>query len=236
MFVKPRSARIGTVTPSLRPRTIVHASPRKKPTCKPQHPRPSGPGHAEVNGVNYYYAVYGTGEPRLLSWRLGQSRCSVQMTKLRAEPAGDRRRSAEDTADADGRCARSAWSKMGDRTWHAMLLKKLPCIESRSGGRARQHRWYLGGVAFQSMTQHPELFAAWHCFHPYRGRVLSGDAAAAAATRRAMAEQNEGNADVKWDVAFEPNPEEFPKSLDTEGCLMRKPTMVGGRQVITMPV
>src|SRR5438045_9204654 len=29
-------------------------------------PKPSKSGYAAVNGVNYYYAVYGTGEPLLL--------------------------------------------------------------------------------------------------------------------------------------------------------------------------
>ena len=29
-------------------------------------PTPSKSGHAAVNGLNYYYAVYGTGEPLLL--------------------------------------------------------------------------------------------------------------------------------------------------------------------------
>jgi pimeloyl-ACP methyl ester carboxylesterase len=29
-------------------------------------PTPHKSGHAAVNGVNYYYAVYGTGEPLLL--------------------------------------------------------------------------------------------------------------------------------------------------------------------------
>ena len=29
-------------------------------------PKPTKSGHAAVNGVNYYYAVYGTGEPLLL--------------------------------------------------------------------------------------------------------------------------------------------------------------------------
>ena len=29
-------------------------------------PRPTQTGHTEVNGVNYYYALYGTGQPLLL--------------------------------------------------------------------------------------------------------------------------------------------------------------------------
>ena len=29
-------------------------------------PKPTKSGHAAVNGVNYYYAVYGAGEPLLL--------------------------------------------------------------------------------------------------------------------------------------------------------------------------
>ena len=29
-------------------------------------PKPAKSGHAAINGVNYYYAVYGKGEPLLL--------------------------------------------------------------------------------------------------------------------------------------------------------------------------
>ena len=53
-------------------------------------------GHAAVNGGNYYYAVYGTGEPLLLlHGGLGQIEMfGPNLTKLAAGPPGHRRRSA----------------------------------------------------------------------------------------------------------------------------------------------
>jgi hypothetical protein len=52
--------------------TIVQAA-QEKPTMQTATPKPSKSGHAAVSGVNYYYAVYGTGEPLLpLHGGLGQ--------------------------------------------------------------------------------------------------------------------------------------------------------------------
>src|ERR1700704_6931230 len=45
--------------------TMVQA-PQGNPAMQAPPPKPSKSGHAAVNGVNYYYAVYGTGEPLLL--------------------------------------------------------------------------------------------------------------------------------------------------------------------------
>src|ERR1051325_4131465 len=45
--------------------TIVQAA-QEKPAMENAIPKPSKSGHAAVNGVNYYYALYGTGEPLLL--------------------------------------------------------------------------------------------------------------------------------------------------------------------------
>src|SRR5207249_3590284 len=43
---------------------LAHAA--MKPAMPTATPKPTKSGHAAVNGVNYYYAVYGTGEPLLL--------------------------------------------------------------------------------------------------------------------------------------------------------------------------
>src|SRR5207247_11378330 len=45
--------------------TIVQAAQENLP-MQTSLPKPTKSGHAAVNGVNYYYAVYGTGEPLLL--------------------------------------------------------------------------------------------------------------------------------------------------------------------------
>ena len=65
MFVKTLTAMVATVAASFAAPTIVHAA-QEKPTMQTATPRPTKSGHAAVNGVNYYYAVYGTGEPLLL--------------------------------------------------------------------------------------------------------------------------------------------------------------------------
>src|SRR2546426_4142952 len=39
---------------------------QENPPMQTSLPKPTKSGHAAVNGVNYYYAVYGTGEPLLL--------------------------------------------------------------------------------------------------------------------------------------------------------------------------
>src|SRR3977135_1423808 len=53
-----------TIVASCAASTIIHASPG--PTMQTATPKPTKSGHAAVSGVNYYYAVYGTGEPLLL--------------------------------------------------------------------------------------------------------------------------------------------------------------------------
>jgi hypothetical protein len=65
MSVKTLIAMIATVTASFAVPTIVQAA-QEKPTMQTATPKPVKTGHAAVNGVNYYYAVYGTGEPLLL--------------------------------------------------------------------------------------------------------------------------------------------------------------------------
>src|SRR5260370_10692634 len=65
MSVKTLIAMFATVAASFAAPTIVHAA-QEKPTMQTVTPKPTKSGHAAVNGVNYYYAVYGTGEPLLL--------------------------------------------------------------------------------------------------------------------------------------------------------------------------
>src|SRR2546428_13598346 len=45
--------------------TIVQAA-QENPPMQTSLPKPTKSGHAAVNGANYYYAVYGTGDPLLL--------------------------------------------------------------------------------------------------------------------------------------------------------------------------
>src|SRR5882762_5765251 len=65
MYVKTLIAMFATVTASFAAPTIVRAA-QEKPAMETGTPKPTKSGHATVNGVNYYYAVYGAGEPLLL--------------------------------------------------------------------------------------------------------------------------------------------------------------------------
>src|ERR1044072_3575699 len=58
-------AMFATVAASCLAASIVQAA-QEKPNMESAIPKPSKSGHAAVNGVNYYYAIYGSGEPLLL--------------------------------------------------------------------------------------------------------------------------------------------------------------------------
>src|SRR5258708_9617657 len=65
MAVKDLNGMVGAGGASFAAPTIVQAA-EEKPAMQTATPKPSKSGHAAVNGVNYYYAVYGKGEPLLL--------------------------------------------------------------------------------------------------------------------------------------------------------------------------
>ena len=73
----------------------THTHAAENPTMI-QIPKPVKSGHAAINGVNYYYAVYGKGEPLLLlHGGLGQIEMfGPNLAHAREEPRGDRRRPA----------------------------------------------------------------------------------------------------------------------------------------------
>src|SRR6187397_2180723 len=67
MSVKTLIVVCTTVAASLAASTIIQSA-HEEPTVQTETDtlKPTKTGHAEVNGVNYYYAIYGTGEPLLL--------------------------------------------------------------------------------------------------------------------------------------------------------------------------
>src|SRR5438105_14459725 len=65
MSAKTLIVMFSTVAATFAAPTIIQAA-QEKPTMQTATPKPVKTGHAAVNGVNYYYAVYGTGEPLLL--------------------------------------------------------------------------------------------------------------------------------------------------------------------------
>ena len=211
---------------------IVHAA-KEKPTMQTATPRPTKSGHAEVNGVNYYYAVYGTGEPLLLLHgglgqiemfgpnltKLAQSRqvIGVDLQGHGRTPLGDREISLVD---------------MGHDM--AGVLKQLGYDRVDVLGYSLG-----GGVAFQLGAQHPEMVRrlvlvstpfSQDGFYP---EMLPQQAAVGAA----MAEQMKETPMYKSYVAIAPHPEEFPKLLDQMGAYMRKPyDWSADVKKLTMPV
>src|SRR5258708_3988387 len=65
MSVKTLAVMFATVAAIFAAPTIVHAA-QEKPSMQIATPKPTKQGHAAIHSVNYYYAVYGTGEPLLL--------------------------------------------------------------------------------------------------------------------------------------------------------------------------
>ncbi len=218
MSVKTLIAMFATVAATFAAPTIVHAA-QEKPTMQSATPKSTKSGHAAVNGVNYYYAVYGTGEPLLLLHggfgqiemfgpnltKLAQSRqvIGVDLQGHGRTPLGDREISLVD---------------MGNDM--AGVVKKLGYDKVDVLGYSLG-----GGVALQFAAQHPQMVRrlalvstlfAQGGFYP---EMLPQQAAVSAA----MAEQMKETPMYKSYVAIAPHPEDFPKLLDQMGAYMRKP-------------
>ncbi len=149
MSIKTLIAMFVTVAASFAAPTIVQV--QEKPAMQTATPKPTKSGHAAVNGVNYYYAVYGTGEPLLLLHggmyniemfgpnlaRLAQSRqvIGVDLQGHGRTPLGDREINLGDIGND-----------------MAGILKKLGYDKVDVLGYSMG-----GGVAFQFAAQHPEM-------------------------------------------------------------------------------
>ena len=124
---------------------------QERQTVQAATPRPTKSGHAAVNGVSYFYAVYGEGEPLLLLHgglfqiesfgpnltRLAQSRqvIGVDLQGHGRTPLGERNISLVD---------------MGNDM--AAIMKNLGYDKVDVLGYSMG-----GGVAFQFAAQHPEM-------------------------------------------------------------------------------
>jgi pimeloyl-ACP methyl ester carboxylesterase len=217
MYVKTLIAMFATVAASFATPTMIQAA-QVKSAMQAATPKPGKSGHAAVNGVNYYYAVYGTGEPLLLLHgglgqiemfgpnltKLAQSRqvIGVDLQGHGRTPLGNREISLVD---------------MGNDM--AGVLKKLGYDKVDVLGYSLG-----GGVAFQLAVQHPEmvrrlvLVSTPYSQDGFYPEMLPQQAAMSAA----MAEQMKKTPIYKSYVAVAPHPEEFPKLLDKMGAYMRK--------------
>jgi pimeloyl-ACP methyl ester carboxylesterase len=212
--------------------TIVQAV-KENPMMETTLPKPGKSGHAAINGVNYYYAVYGAGDPLLLLHgglfhtemfgptltRLAQSRTviGVDLQGHGRTALGDREINLVDM----GNDMAGVLKKIG--------YEKVDVLGYSMGG----------GVAFQLAVQHPGMVRrlvlvstpfAQDGFYP---EMLPQQAALSAA----MAEQMKETPMYKSYAAIAPHPEDFPKLLDQMGAYMRKPyDWSADVKKLTMPV
>jgi pimeloyl-ACP methyl ester carboxylesterase len=232
MSVKTLIAMIATVAASLAAPTIVQGT-QEKPVMQTSIPKPTKSGHAAVNGVNYYYAVYGSGEPLLLlHGGLGQ----IEMFGPNLIKLAQSRQVIGVDLHGHGRTA------LGDRNISlvdigndmAGVLKKLGYDKVDVLGHSMG-----AGVAFQFAVQHPQrvrrlvLVSGAFAQDGFYPEMLPQQAAVGAA----IAEQMKDTPMYKSYVAIAPNPGEFPKLLDQMGAYMRTPyDWSADVKKLTMPV
>lgn len=208
--------------------SIASAAPEQ-----PALPKPGKSGYAAVNGVNYHYAIYGSGEPLLL---LHGGLFHTEMFGPTLAKLAEHRQVIGVDLQGHGRTALGSREisliDMGDDM--AGVLKQI------GYGKVDVLGYSLGGgVAFQFATQHPDLVRrlvlvstsfAQEGFYP---EMLPQQAAVSAA----MAEQMKESPMYKSYAAIAPHPEEFPKLLDQMGAYMRKPyDWSADVKKLTMPV
>jgi pimeloyl-ACP methyl ester carboxylesterase len=184
-----------------------------------QLPKPAKSGHAAINGVNYYYAVYGKGEPLLLlHGGLGQ----IEMFGPNLGLLAKRREVIGVDLHGHGR------TDLGNREVSlidmaddfAVLLEKLGYQKVDVMGYSMG-----GGAAFRLAVQHPQLVrrlvivSAGMSQDQFFPEMLPQQAAVGAA----MMDQMKETPMYKSYVAVAPHPEDFPKLLDRMGAYMRKP-------------
>ena len=184
-----------------------------------QTPKPVKTGHAAVNGVNYYYAVYGKGEPLLLlHGGLGQIEMFGPNLALLAQSREVIGVDLHGHGRTDLGTREISLIDMGDDL--AVILKKLGYQKVDVLGYSMG-----GGVAFRFAAQHPDMVrrlviaSAGYSQDQFFPEMLPQQAAVGAA----MAEHMKETPMYKSYMAVAPHPEDFPKLLDRMGAAMRKP-------------
>src|ERR1700722_2402282 len=181
-------------------------------------PTPRKSGHAAVNGVNYYYAIYGTGDPLLLlHGGLGQIETfGPNLTKLAAS-----RQVIGVDLQGHGR------TPLGNREISVVDIgNDMAAVLTQLGyGTVDVLGYSFGGaVAFQFAAQHPDmvrrlvLLSIGYSQDGFYPELLPQQAALGAA----MLDQMKMSPMYKSYVAVAPHPEEFPALLDRMGASMRK--------------
>jgi pimeloyl-ACP methyl ester carboxylesterase len=196
-------------------------------------PNPHKSGHAAVNGVNYYYAVYGTGEPLLLlHGGLGQ----IEMFGPNLTRLAESRQIIGVDLQGHGRTplGSRAISLIDIGNDMAGVLQQLGYDQVDVLGYSMG-----GGIAFQFAVQHPHrvrrlaLVSTCYSHDGFYPEILPLQAALGAAILPHMKDTPM----YRSYVAIAPHPEEFPKLLDAMGACMRKPyDWSADVKKLTMPV
>lgn len=182
-------------------------------------PAPAKSGHLDANGVNYYYAIYGEGEPLLL---LHGGLGLIEMFGPVLSKLAEGRQVIGVDLHGHGR------TQLGDRKISlpdigddlAVVLEELGYDQVDVMGYS-----FGGGAAFRLAVQHPDMVRrlviasagfAQEGFYP---EMLPMQAQVGAG----MAEMMKDTPMYQSYVGVAPDPEEFPELLDGMGELMRQP-------------
>ncbi|BBD38383.1 alpha/beta hydrolase [Aminobacter sp. NyZ550] len=176
-------------------------------------------GHAEINGVNYYYEIHGEGEPLLL---LHGGLGSIDMFGPVLPALSKNRQVIAVDLYGHGRTAltdrKMSMIDMGDDM--AGLVKKLGYDQVDALGYS-----FGSGVAFRLAVQHPEtvrrlaLVSAAYAQDGFYPEMLPMQAQVGAG----MAEMMKQTPMYQTYAAVAPKVEDFPKLLDQMGEFMRQP-------------
>ncbi|MBZ9659392.1 alpha/beta hydrolase [Mesorhizobium sp. ESP-6-4] len=180
--------------------------------------KPEKSGLLPIDGVNYYYAVYGKGEPLLLlHGGLGSSDMFAPILPKFAE----HRTVIAVDLQGHGRTALSerpfGLEAMGDDM--AAIVKALGYDKVDVMGYSLG-----GGVAFRMAVQHPEavrrlvMVSTGYAANGFYDEMRPQQAQVSAAAAEFMKDTPM----YKSYVAVAPKPEDFPKLLDALGAFMRK--------------
>ncbi len=196
-------------------------------------PKPVKTGYVTANGIKYYYATYGKGDPLLLlHGGLGQIEMFVPVL---GALAAERQVIGVDL-QGHGR------TRLGNRPINLVDIgDDLAVIIQTLGYKQVDVMGYSfgGGAALRLAAQHPSLVRrlvlvstpfARDGFYP---EMLPQQAQVGAA----MADMMKDTPMYKSYMAIAPDPGEFPKLLDAMGAFMRQPyNWSGDVKRLTMPV
>ena len=178
---------------------------------------PTKSGHLDVNGVNYYYELHGTGEPLLL---LHGGMGSIDMFGPLLPALAKSRQVIAVDMHGHGRTA------LGDRAWSLEAMgDDMAAIVKKLGHEQVDVMGYSmgGGVAFRMAVQQPEsvrrlvIVSAGYSDEGYYPELREMQNAVGAA----MAEQMKETPMYTSYMKVAPKKEDFPRLLDTVGNFMR---------------